>query len=100
MDALQKWIGSLLWQLRAVMPTPISGQAPEENESIAVELREYLLKHHVRGPLAIEIVGDTIVLRGRVGSFYKRQVLVHGARRVAGLWHVVDEFDVAPWHAK
>lgn len=42
----------------------------------------------------IEVEQGVVTLRGTVRSFYARQVLVHGSRRVAGVQSVVDELRV------
>jgi BON domain-containing protein len=40
-----------------------------------------------------------VVLSGRVGSYYRRQLALAGARRVAGVRSIVDQIEVLPWPA-
>ena len=38
-----------------------------------------------------------VVLSGRVGTYYRRQLALAGARRVAGVRNIVDQIEVLPW---
>lgn len=83
------------------LPLPVAPSLASDNdEQLVRRVRNFLHGNQVRGPLNVEARHGTVVLRGRVGSFYHRQLLVHGAQRVAGVRRVIDELDVAPWHAK
>jgi osmotically-inducible protein OsmY len=57
----------------------------------------YLAGQHVPGlrHLEIEVENGTVTLRGRVGSFYERQLCQSLCRRVAGVLQYVDAIDVA-----
>jgi osmotically-inducible protein OsmY len=44
--------------------------------------------------LEISVHNGTVVLSGRVRTFYERQVAVHSCRRVAGVREVVDRLRV------
>ena len=44
--------------------------------------------------LAVEIDGDTVILRGQVQTFYEKQLAVEFSRRVAGVIRVVDLVEV------
>lgn len=37
-----------------------------------------------------------IVLSGRVGTYYRRQLALAGARRVAGVRSIIDQIEVLP----
>jgi len=56
----------------------------------------YLVGRRVPALRDIEVsaVGGTVVLRGKVGSFYEKQLCIHCCRRVAGVVRLVDEVDV------
>jgi osmotically-inducible protein OsmY len=47
-----------------------------------------------RGQLDVIAQGGVVTLRGRVSSFYHKQLWIHGAQRVAGVVRVVDELEV------
>jgi BON domain-containing protein len=40
--------------------------------------------------------GGRVVLSGRVGTYYRRQLALAGARRVAGVRSIVDQIEVLP----
>lgn len=44
--------------------------------------------------LRVDMVGDTVVLSGRVRTFYERQTAVEWSRRVAGVIDVADQIEV------
>ena len=46
------------------------------------------------GEIAVESFGDTVTLRGTVGSFAQRRAAVADARRTRGVVDVYDEVDV------
>jgi len=46
------------------------------------------------GEIAVESFGDTVTLRGTVGSFAQRRAAVADARRARGVVDVYDELDV------
>jgi len=56
----------------------------------------YLLGRHVPGlrHLAVEASNGVVTLRGRVHSFYEKQLSHHCCRRVAGVVQLVDAIDV------
>jgi hypothetical protein len=61
------------------------------DEQLARRVRNFLETKLVRGPLALEVQGGQVTLRGCVRSFYHKQLLIHGAQRVAGVRRVIDE---------
>lgn len=44
--------------------------------------------------LDVEVTGGVVTLKGRVRSFYEKQLANHCCRRVAGVHEVVDGIDV------
>lgn len=57
----------------------------------------FLHDRHVPGlrHLDVEVQDGTVVLRGRVNSFYEKQLCQNCCRRVAGVLRLVDEVTVA-----
>jgi osmotically-inducible protein OsmY len=45
--------------------------------------------------LQVDVHEGTVTLRGRVASFYEKQVAIHSCQRVAGVRHLVDAVDVS-----
>ena len=45
--------------------------------------------------VAVDVEGDTVILNGRVNSFYEKQLAAECSRRVAGVIHVVDLLEVS-----
>lgn len=67
------------------------------DEQLAARVRNFLTSRLAgRTRLDIEADSGVITLRGQVGSFYQKQLCIHGAQRVAGVQRVVDELDVLP----
>lgn len=67
---------------------------PDRN--LATRVRNFLLSKVMpgRGQLDVDASDGVVTLRGRVGSFYHKQLWIHGAQRVAGVHRVIDELDV------
>lgn len=42
----------------------------------------------------VDVVEDTVVIAGRVRTFYERQIAIERARRVAGVIQVDDQIEV------
>jgi hypothetical protein len=61
------------------------------------QIWSFLESHHVPSlrHVCIEAQRGTVTLRGRVSSFYAKQLLQHSARRLAGEGQVIDEVEVA-----
>lgn len=55
-----------------------------------------LIQHHISSVRTIEISArnGVITLRGRVKSFYNKQVCIHCCQRVAGVFQVLDRLEV------
>jgi osmotically-inducible protein OsmY len=59
-------------------------------------VRNFLHDRHVPGlrHLAIQATGGTVTVRGRVQSFYEKQLYQECCRRVAGVIELIDSVDV------
>lgn len=44
--------------------------------------------------IRVDMAGDTVILAGRVRTFYERQIAVERSRRVAGVIQVDDRIEV------
>lgn len=57
----------------------------------------YLVGRHVPSlrHISVEAAGGTVTLRGKVRSFYEKQLCHNCCRRVAGVVQLVDDLDVA-----
>jgi osmotically-inducible protein OsmY len=66
------------------------------DQQLATRVKNFLLSKAMpgRGQLDVSAEGGVVTLRGRVGSFYHKQLWVHGAQRVAGVNRVIDELQV------
>jgi osmotically-inducible protein OsmY len=66
------------------------------NDHLATRVQNFLLSKvsPARGGLNVIADGGVVTLRGSVGSFYHKQLCIHGAQRVAGVHRVVDELVV------
>jgi osmotically-inducible protein OsmY len=53
----------------------------------------YLFDRRVSSLRAIEVTASagTVTLRGRVASYYEKQLCLHCCRRVAGVMRLIDE---------
>lgn len=77
-----------------VISETISEQADRDLER---RVANYLAGRHVPGlrHLAIEVHNGTVTLRGRVYSYYEKQLCQAVCRRVAGVVRYIDAIDVA-----
>ncbi len=78
--------------MQAITET-ISAEADRDLERRVVN---YLAGRHVPGlrHLEVEARNGTVTLRGRVYSFYEKQLCQESCRRVAGVVRYVDAVDV------
>jgi len=67
-----------------------------EDELLARNVRNFVLGRIQPATNHVDVDADcgTVTLRGRVGSFYLKQLWLHGAQRVAGVRRVIDELEV------
>lgn len=67
-----------------------------EDELLARNVRSFVFGRiqPAANHVDVEAESGTLTLRGRVGSFYQKQLWLHGAQRVAGVRRVIDELDV------
>lgn len=67
------------------------------DQQLKARVLHSLAQHHIPGVRALEIriANGVVTLRGRVASFYHKQLCVHGCWRVVGVAELVDELQVA-----
>ncbi len=68
------------------MVREVEGIRGEEDVDLKRRVVNYLVGRQVRSLRQIEVDANngTVVLRGRVGSYYEKQLCIHCCRRVAG----------------
>jgi osmotically-inducible protein OsmY len=71
---------------------------PSADEQLARRIRNFVSSKQLPGTATfrVDVDGGTVTLGGKVGSFYQKQLWIHGAQRVAGVIRVVDEIEVLP----
>lgn len=69
---------------------------PSPDEQLARRIRNFVSSKQLPGTAAfrVDVNGGTVTLGGKVGSFYQKQLWIHGAQRVAGVTRIVDEIEV------
>ena len=69
-----------------------------EDEHLARRVRNFILARILPSAnlVTVESDGGIVTLRGRVGTFYQKQLWLNGAQRVAGVLRVIDEIEVVP----
>ena len=74
------------------------GASPRKvsNEDLARRVKIFLSSRHHPSfrHLHVEANGGTITVRGRVNSFYEKQLSYQCCRHVAGVFNIVDQVDV------
>jgi osmotically-inducible protein OsmY len=73
----------------------VSTDNPIENEVLAALKRDPRVKHPELIAVSVDEIG-TVVLRGAVESPRQRMAAVHDARRVDGVFEVIDHLKVHP----
>ena len=77
-----------------------SGEFPvvDQDEDLKRRVLDYLLGHKLPTLQAIEVesASGDVTLRGKVSSFYQRQLCINCCRRVAGVLRLIDEIQVVP----
>lgn len=68
-----------------------------EDTDLERRIADYLLGHKIPALRGIEVRSDRgeVTLRGRVASFYQRQLCISCFRNVAGVVDVIDRIQVA-----
>ncbi len=79
------------------MIRPVSTHIAAHDLDLERRVLNYLLGYKMPALRHIDVAADagTVVLRGRVRTFYEKQLCLHCSRRVAGVLAVVDEVEVA-----
>ena len=76
----------------------IEGAIPRtaSNDELARRVKIFLFSRHHPSfrHLHVEANGGTVTLRGRVSSFYEKQLTYQCCRHVAGVFNIVDQVDV------
>ena len=75
----------------------LSDQANHADRDLERRVLSFLVGRHVPGlrNLQVEARNGTVTLRGRVHTFYEKQLCQSCCRRVAGVVQFVDNVDVA-----
>ena len=77
----------------------IEGAVPRKvsNDELARRVKIFLSSRHHTSfrQLHIEANGGTVTVRGRVGSFYEKQLTYQCCRHVAGVFNIIDQVDVS-----
>jgi len=70
--------------------------AQSHEEDLRQRVLLFLASSNVPGLRHVKasVEGDTVILSGRVNSFYEKQLSAECSRRVAGVIHVVDMIEV------
>jgi len=78
------------------MIRPATDFAAEADRDLERRVVNYLVGHNMPAlrQVAVEARRGTVTLRGRVYSFFQKQLCIHCSRRVAGVLHLVDELQV------
>jgi osmotically-inducible protein OsmY len=68
----------------------------DSDDDLRRRVSQYLFERHRPGlrQLSVEADAGTVTLRGKVGSFYEKQLCQNICRRVAGVRQVVDQVSV------
>ena len=79
-------------------PVPLAS----EDEQLARRVRNFILARILPAAnyVDVEAEGEIVTLRGRVGTFYQKQLWLNGAQRVAGVRQVIDQIEVVPFRTK
>jgi len=66
------------------------------NAEVEHRLRRHLANCHVPGSsrFTIQATGDSVAIRGTVGSFYFKQLCLNACRQAAGTHRIVDQLSV------
>jgi osmotically-inducible protein OsmY len=76
----------------------IEGTVPSKvsNDELARRVKIFLSSRHQPSfrHLHIDASGGTVTLRGRVSSFYEKQLSYQCCRHVAGVFKIIDQVDV------
>ena len=78
-----------------VAATP--AEKPISDRELERRISFHLAETHRAGlkSLAVKVVDGRVQLRGRVSSFYEKQLAIHSCQSAAGLTRPVDAADVA-----
>jgi osmotically-inducible protein OsmY len=78
------------------MPNRFAEQRTSDDD-LAEAVTHFLKQEHIPGTyrLTAKSQSGIVTLRGRVNSFYHRQLCIHAGGRVAGVRRIVDEIEVA-----
>ena len=77
---------------------PVEDSECSEDRDLEGRVRNYLLGYKMPAlqHVDVEASSGVVILRGRVYSFFQKQLCIHCCRRVAGVFDLVDELEVVP----
>lgn len=69
------------------------------DKQLARRVRNFILARILPAANFVDVdaTDGIVTLSGRVGTFYHKQLWLHGAQRVAGIRRVIDEIEVVPF---
>jgi osmotically-inducible protein OsmY len=72
--------------------------APVDDQLLETRVIDHLRETQRPGlrRLIVEVKAGTVYLRGRVSSFYEKQLAIHSCIRAAGIGRLIDRVEVAP----
>lgn len=75
--------------------------APDADHELARRVASSLTHHHVPSLRRLEVsaAGGVVTLRGRVHSFYEKQLSQHCCRHVPGVLRLIDAVEVSAEHS-
>ena len=79
------------------METLVSpGPAVLNEKQLEKKIENYLfqLSPQLNRTIKVECIGNTVMLSGRVNSYYQRQLCLNTCQRVAGVVKIIDEIEV------
>jgi osmotically-inducible protein OsmY len=76
---------------------PLAVLDESEDEHLARNVRNFIFSriHPTASEVYVEADRGIVTLKGRVGSFYHKQLWLSGTQRVAGVRRVIDEIHVS-----
>ena len=78
-------------------PASITEETAQADQLMGRQIRHSLaeLRRPALGRLTVEVQGGRVTLRGRVATFYEKQLAMHSCQDLLGSGRLVDRVEVA-----
>ncbi len=76
---------------------PVAQLLPKPDADLKRRIVNFLWQRHIPSirRISVDVENGRVIMQGKVGSFYEKQLCINCCQRVAGVLRLVDRIEVA-----